>query len=111
MTLPPLVDNLSDALIDQVSVGPRREITLSFITVGSNGRFDYNCPVRVRFGGIKNLVEASGFFAEKPYGHSEVAWLRYAEQPRSKPGDLFLELVFERVDCSLVLHCSSLQLA
>jgi hypothetical protein len=91
MELPSLVHDFSDARIDAVVIGPRRELTLSITPLvwdGPNGRCGE--PVRVR---------------------SELAWLRYAEGRRSKPGCLFFELVFERVDARLVIQCSSLQMS
>jgi hypothetical protein len=108
--LPSLVHDFSHAHIDGVSVGPRREVTLSvapLVWEGRDGR--YAGVVPVRFGGIENFVEVSAFFAVAPHERSELAALRYAEQPRSKPGCLFIELVFERIDARLVVQCSSLQ--
>jgi hypothetical protein len=111
MELPSLVHDFSNAHIDAVVIGPRRELTLSMAPLvwdGPNGRCGE--PVRVRFGGIENLAEVSAFFAAAPHERSELAWLRYAEGGRSKPGCLFFELVFERIDARLVIQCSSLQL-
>jgi hypothetical protein len=65
--------------------------------------------VAVRFGGIKNFAEVSAFFATAPHERSELARLRYADGARSKPGCLYFEIVFERIDARLVVHCSSLQ--
>jgi hypothetical protein len=111
MELPSLVHDFMDARIDAVVVGPRREVTPSIAPLvwdGPNGR--HGEPLRVRFGGIENVAEVSAFFAAAPHQRSELAWLRYAEGRRSKPGRLFFELVFERIDARLVIQCSSLQL-
>lgn len=108
--LPSLVHDYSHARIDTVSIGPRREVTLfisPLVWEGHNGR--YAAAVPVRFGGIENFAEVSGFFADAPHEQSELAWMRYAERPRSRPGCLFFELVFERIDARLVVQCSSLQ--
>ncbi len=110
MILPSFVHDFSNASIDRVDVGPRRELTLSIALLvwdGTKGRS--SDAVRVRFGGIENFTEASEFFAEGPHETSELAWLRYAAGRRSKPGRLFFELAFERIDARLVIQCSSLQ--
>ena len=109
--LPSLVHDFSHARIDSVSVGPRRSVTMAIAPLvwdGHNGR--YGEAVSVRFGGIENFAEVSAFFAASPE-QSELAWLRYTECPKSKPGCLFFELVFERIDARLVIQCSSLQLS
>lgn len=36
----------------------------------------------------------------------EVAWIRYSASQKSKPGSLFLEIMSEREDDILVIHCS-----
>ena len=110
MELPSLIHNFSHGWLDTVVVGLRREVTLSIAPLvwdGPNGR--YAATVRVRFGGIENFAEVSAFFAGLPHATSELAWLRYAEGRRSKPGCLYFELVFERIDARLMLRCSSLQ--
>jgi hypothetical protein len=112
MELPSLGHDFSHARIDAVVVGPRREVTLSIAPLvwdGPNGR--HGEPVRVRFGGIENVAQVSAFFAAAPHERSELAWLRCAEGRRSKPGCLFFELVFERIDARLVIQCSSLQMS
>lgn len=108
--LPSLVHDFSHASINGVTVGPRREVTLTIsplVWMGHNGR--YATAVPVRFGGIENFAEVSAFFAGSPHERSELACLRYDERRRSKPGCLFFELVFERIDARLVIQCSSLQ--
>jgi hypothetical protein len=112
MELPSLVYDFSHARIDAVAIGPRREATLTLAVLawdGPNGRMVEG--VRVRFGGIENFAEVSAFFASEPQEQSELAWLRYTAQRRSKPGGLFFELVFERIDAQLVVQCSSLQVS
>ena len=110
--LPSLGHDFSHASIEHVAVGPRRDVTLTLSV-----HVDYRpCnpvpephPVRVRFGGVENFAEVSAFFAAGPHERSELAWLRYAGGQESKPGDLFFELVFERIDARLVIRCSSLE--
>ena len=107
--VPSLVHDFSHAHIGRVSVGPRREVTLSVSPLVWEGRTGQLAdPVQLRFGGIANFVEVSAFFASSPQERSELSWLRYAEGRRSKPGCLFFELVFERIDARLVIQCSSL---
>jgi hypothetical protein len=110
--LPSLIHDFSHAEIRGVSVGPRREITLTIsplVWEGCNARLDE--PVQVRFGGIQNFSEVAAFFTDGPHERSELAWLRYADNRLSKPGRLFFELAFERIDARLVVECSSMQVA
>lgn len=110
--LPSVGQDFNHAPIEQVVVGPRREVTLTLSVIPDyrpgNPR-PASQSVRVRFGGIENFAEASAFFAAGPHERSELACLRYAEGRLSKPGCLFFELVFERIDARLVVQCSSLQ--
>ncbi len=109
--LPSLVHDFSHAHIRGVSVGPRREVTLSvspMVWDGHKGR--HAEPVPVRFGAIENFAEVSAFFSAGPHEWSELAWLRYAVERVSKPGCLYFELLFERIDARLVVHCGSLQI-
>ena len=105
-------DNLPDfahAFVDDVMLGPRRELTLivrPLIWTGSKG--SYGEPVRVRFGGIFDFEEVQTFFADAPHKGSELAWLRYAETTASKPGHLFFDLVFERIEARIGIACGSL---
>lgn len=112
VVLPSLGHDFNHAPIEQVVVGPRREVTLT-ISIFPETRPGNPPPpaktVRVRFGGIENFDAVAAFFAAAPHEKSELAWLRYAEGRRSKPGCLFFELVFERIDARLVVQCSSLQ--
>ncbi|MDY3557900.1 hypothetical protein R5W23_005867 [Gemmata sp. JC673] len=109
VVLPSLAHDFRHARIEAVAVGPRREVTLSvspLVWDGGTGR--YTDPVPVRFGGIENFSDVAAFFAGAPDERSELAWLRYADQPRSRVGSLFLELTFERTDAWIVVRCSSL---
>jgi hypothetical protein len=111
MNLPSLTYDFSHADITDVTVGPRREFTLTvnvLVFEGFKGRHIEG--VRVRFGGVANFEEVSAFWKAGPHRRSELAWLRYAEGRRSKPGALFFELVFERTEARLVVQCSSLQI-
>ena len=109
--LSPLPSDFNGAIIDTVTVGPRRELVLivsPMVWEGQQAR--HVDPVSVRFGGVKNLEEVSAFFATAPHRLSELGCLRYAEQPTSKPGHLFLDLAFERTEARIVVNCSSLQI-
>jgi hypothetical protein len=61
--------------------------------------------IKVRFGGIVNFDAVKVFFAASPHLWSELAWLRYDEGTNSKPGHLFFDLTFERIDAQLTYHC------
>ena len=110
MELASLTSDFNHASIQNVTIGPRREVMLEIAPLvwnGSRGR--YADGVRVRFGGIENFAEVSAFFAADPHKQSELAELSYADGRKSKPGRLFVELVFERIDARLVVQCSSVQ--
>jgi hypothetical protein len=110
MRLPELVHDFDHARIVDVVIGPRREVALVIAPLvwdGHNGRSGQ--PVSVRFGGIVNYEEVCRFFSGAPHEKSELAWLRYADEPRSKPGQLFFELVFERSAARLTAQCSGMQ--
>ena len=110
MKLPPLIRDFRHATIQGVTVGPRREVTLAIAPLawhGHNG--DHSETVCVRFGGIINFDEVTAFFAATSSECFELAWLRYAEALHSTPNNLFFELVAERIDASLIIQCSSLQ--
>ena len=112
MELPSLIHDFDHARIESVALGPRREITLAMsvpVWDGPNGRLIEG--IRVRFGGIENFAEVPAFFASAPHEQSELAWLRYAAEKKSKPGCLFFDLVFERIDARLLVQCSSLQVS
>jgi hypothetical protein len=110
--LPSLRYDYNDARIDDVSIGPRRELNLVMAVLtweGSTGR--YVEGIKIRFGGIENFEEVSSFFARQPHEQSELASLAYSAHRKSKMGQLFFEMVFERIDARLEIHCSSLQIS
>ncbi len=110
--LPSLGHDFNHAPIEQVAVGPRREVTLTLAVIPETRPGNRPPPVkfvRVRFGGIENFAAVAAFFADDLHEKSELAWLWYAAGRRSKPGCLFFELVFERIDARMVVQCSSLQ--
>jgi hypothetical protein len=112
VNLPSLVHNFDHSRIDKVNIGPRRECTLYVALLvwdGPNGR--YVEGVQVRFGGIENFDTAVEFFGAAPEQQSELAWLKYATDRRSKPGQLFFDLVFERIEAQLRIECSSLNVS
>ena len=110
MRLPSLAHDFNHARVEQVVLGPRREITLSVSPLRWTGqRGEYAEAVTVRFGGIRNFAKVSAFLTAVPHAQSELAWLGYAEEQPSKPGRLFFDLIFERTDARLRVQCSSLQ--
>lgn len=83
--MPPLPD-FSHAVLENVTVGPCRAVTLTLtplLWVGTAGLRDQHIP-------------------------AELAKLRYAAGHTSRPGDLFIELIFERVEAQLMLQCHSI---
>ena len=105
--MPPLPD-FSHAVLENVTVGPRRAVTLTLtplLWVGTAGLRDQT--VTVRLGGVANLEVAATFFAVQ-HVPAELAKLRYAAWHTSRPGDLFIELIFERVEAQLMLQCHSI---
>ncbi|RPJ87505.1 MAG: hypothetical protein EHM18_00815 [Acidobacteria bacterium] len=108
--LPELVHDFRHARVEDVTIGPKREVSLAvtpLIWEGHNAR-DAEM-VTVRFGAILNFAEVSAFLKTGPHLHSELAWLRYADGTVSKPGSLYIELGFERIDARMVIQCSSLR--
>ncbi len=104
--LPPLPD-FSDAILEGVSIGPRRAVTLELtplVWVGSQGH--YGLPITVRLGGIVGLEEVAAFFAKHQLP-ADIAGLSYATGHVSKPNAQFLELIFERVEAQIVIQCHS----
>ncbi len=108
MTLPALPYNFNHASIEGVVVGPRREVTLMVSPLVWKGQQGFHIPaVPVRFGGIVNFEQVSAFFAISSHNHTDLAWIRYDRSQHSKPESLFIELVYERLDAQVVIHCRS----
>lgn len=104
LNLPPLPD-FSHAILEGVTVGPRRAVTLTLsplVWAGTQGK--YSPPVTVRLGGIVGFDEAAAFFAEQRLP-TDIAGLNYAAGHVSKPNALFLEIAFERVEARLIIQC------
>ncbi len=104
--MPPLPD-FSHAVLESITIGPRRVVTLTLTPLfwlGTQGQ--RGLPVVVRLGGIVNFEEATAFFNGQ-HTPAEMAGLRYANGRVSKPGDLFMELIFEQVEVQAVIHCHS----
>ncbi|MCE9547756.1 MAG: hypothetical protein K8T25_19975 [Planctomycetia bacterium] len=111
MELPSLIHDYRDALIERVEIGPRHEVTLTIATLiweGTTGR--RGADVRVRFGGIQNFAQVCKFLDDAPHEGSELACLRYALDRSSKPGQMFIELAFERIDARILVECLSVQI-
>ena len=65
-----------DALVDDVLVGPRREVTLILRPLTwSGGQRDYGAPVAVRFGGIEDFDRVALQFQKLPSLESEIGSL------------------------------------
>jgi hypothetical protein len=108
--LPSLEHDYAHAGIESVSFGPRREISLVVVPLIQRGmNLERGAAAEIRFGGIANLSQVEAFFADRPQKRSELADLRYADEPRSKPERLFFELIFERIDARLVIECRNVQ--
>jgi hypothetical protein len=110
--LPSLIHDFGHARIESVMLGPRRELNLivtPLVWKGHTGQ--YSQGVGVRFGGVANLDEVRAFFSDAPQERSELAKVGYAADRRSKPGRLFFELVFERIDGRLIVECSNIQVS
>ena len=89
----PLLPDFSHALLENVTVGTRRVVTLTLtplIWVGTQEQ--RGLPVTVRLGGLGNFEEAAALFAEQRLP-ADIAGLRYDAGHISKPGNLYLELV------------------
>jgi hypothetical protein len=60
-------------------------------------------PVTVRFGGVRNFDEVSRFFAvERRDG---LHYLRFVPRHRQKPGDLAIEVEFDRFGDRVAVLC------
>ena len=107
LVLPPLPD-FNDAVIQKVVIGPRREVTLLVqLLVWENSVGHHTPAITVRFGGIVNFDEVKAFFDIPHYRRSELCGIIYDKQQSSKPGNLFLELLYERVEARVIIQCSS----
>ena len=107
MKLPEIQHDFSHSLITNAVAGPRRELSLTLQILrfeGSQGRYDNS--IIARFGGITNIDEVKSFFANSFHSQSELAVLRYNEKSVSKPGHIFIELAFERIEAHLVIQCA-----
>ena len=112
MRIPELIHDFSDAWIDGIEFGPRREFTLKVLIPTRTGPTPSPpAPVAVRFGGVENLDQVRSAFRSSPQKVSELRSLRYSDDKKSKPGKLFVTLDFERVDLRLEVRCSSISLS
>ena len=108
MVLPSLVYGYNHADMDGFSVGPRREITLDIRLLSWNGSVgEYGPPVQVRFGAVTNLDAVADFFGAGHHQRSELAFIRYSRTLRSKPGHLFIDVAFERIDAQICIACGN----
>lgn len=114
--LPDLQYNFYDAWIYDVTLGPRREITvhLELWPEGNNGHVVFQQSSRfkvdVRFGGIVNLDEINAFFtswvSSQNYRNG-LHYLAYDPLQLSKPDSLFLKFQFDRSGTELTIHCKN----
>ena len=103
--LPSLLDNFCHAGIEEAIFGPRRELLLilrPLIWVGNQA--SYSSYMNLRFGGIHNAEEVKSAFTPQNVKRSELAYIRYDNEHLSKPGDLYIEAVFERISVSVTIH-------
>ena len=111
MELPQLPYDFNGAIIEDIVVGPRREVTLLIVPCVWTGHQGKSLPsMTVRFGGIVNFEEVSAFFALSRHNHTDLAWLRYDKSQQSKPNDLFFELMYERIEARIVVHCRNISI-
>ena len=111
MEVPVLPYDFDHAIIQDIVVGPRREATLTISPlVWQNQRGYYIAGVEISFGGIVNFEEVSAFFAMSYHNHTDLAWLRYDKGQQSKPDNLFFELVYERIEAQIIIHCRNMSL-
>src|SRR5262245_39725952 len=106
-SIPDLKYDYHNASIGEVKFGPRREVTLRLLLVlwdGPIGRASDDL-IQVRFGGIENLRQVKAFFASSAHERSEIARLDFVADRRSKPGQLFVEVLFERIDARITIEC------
>lgn len=107
MNLPDLKHDYYAALICEARLGPRRELNLS-IELHQEGWRGESKVVAIRFGGIANFDEVHGFFEH--FDLSASRWeglhcLRYNSAHANKPGDLLLELQFDRTGDEVRICC------
>ncbi|MGI4787831.1 MAG: hypothetical protein ACRYFS_03170 [Janthinobacterium lividum] len=106
--LPDLPNRHGDVL-ESVSFGPRREMTLMITPLRWLGTRGYHGPaISVRFGGIVNFDEVQSLFRPRYCKESELNQIEYDEKHISKSGGLHLLLSFERIDVVVPIHCQSL---
>ncbi len=105
----PKLPDLHHANLQEVIVGPRREVTLKVQRlVWENGSGRYAPAVAVRFGGIYNFDEVKAFFAAPHYRRSELDGISYDTRRHSKPEHLYLELTYERVAAQIIIECDNI---
>jgi hypothetical protein len=110
MELPELKYDFTHAQIQNVSVGPRREVSMSIEILEWNGQFAKRGDLlSFRCGGINNFGEVDAFFKQHP--QMEIAYLDYARHQPSKRGKLLIELILERTGEKLIIQCSSVVVA
>jgi hypothetical protein len=110
--LPNFPNEFRNALITDVTLGPRREVTFQvepLVWVGPNG--EYGAPIQVRCGAITNWDIVQSFFTSERRLPWEIAWLRYAKEPLSKPDAIFIEIQSEREDSHLMIECRHVTVA
>ncbi|MGC4002574.1 MAG: hypothetical protein QM811_05285 [Pirellulales bacterium] len=110
MLLPSLKYEYNNARIVGLTIGPRREILLELCLLSwadTAGRCD--TKVHVRFGGIKNFEEVKAFLKVGHHETSELAYLRYSTNQPSKPGQLSIDISFERVDAVICIECADVR--
>lgn len=111
--LPAIKDEFYNAAVKEVSFGPRQEMRLAVRRLyweGSHGRYDDQLTY-IHFGGVNNLEALRKFFDRKPHQQSELYTIDYSKTIPSKPGHLFIEIKFERIDDKITIECRNLSIS
>ncbi len=99
--------NFADATVEEVRVGPRREVTLIVSPLVWRGsQSEEGPPVAVRFGGIEEFPRVAEQFRRLPALESDIGYLG-ADRGGGKPGRYRLRFEAERRDYAFTFRCSS----
>ena len=114
MELPNLKHDFYNLFVDEVKIGPRQELNLSMELWQDNRFRGEGKFVSIRFGGIVNFDEVQAFFADfhsSANAYEGLHWLRYDETRKSKPGDLFIKMQFDRTGEEVLIHCKNITIS
>lgn len=110
MNLPDLKHNYYNAHVESAKIGPLREVTLTLLVHPNPSFYNWSVAetVTVWFGTVYNIEEAKTLFKRLAQDWDRVDplhYLRYAADPPSKPGSLYIEIEWDRSDDYLKIHC------